>query len=162
MIFAIIKINSSSKVETEQSEVTIVDDTVEQLSVNGNQKIKLTQNQLKKTLEKTNNGIKITEVKLNSNENNIINVSLKAENTNNEERIVNIRVTYHDGEGKQIGENGFAIGILNKDEKKEVEGTCYIENENVSEINVEVIAEEIKKDEEKQNSTGEGTDPTEN
>ena len=162
VVFAIVKIKSSNKADQGQNETTIVDDTEEQSSMNENQKIKLTQNQFKKALEKTNNGIKITDVKLNSNANNIINVALKAENTNIEERMVNIRVTYYDGEGRQIGENGFAVGTLNKGEKKEVESTCYIENADVSEIKVDVTAEEIKIDEGKQNPTGEGTDATEN
>lgn len=162
MLFVIIKVNSNNNNTTseESNETVSVQETKEQQTVEGKNKINLTQDQFKNSLEKTENGIKITDVKLNSNANNIINVSLKAENTNEEERIVNIRVTYHNQEGNQIGENGFAIGYLNKGETKDIDSTCYIEKADVSEIKLEVTADEIVIDEGKQDPTGSSGEDT--
>ena len=113
---------------------------------NDKQIINITQEKLKESIEKIDNGIEVSNVKLNSNNDNSINVSLVAKNENNEEKNVTISVKYFNKDNKQIGENGFFIGEIKPGESKEVESLCYFEEKDVNQIKIDISADSIKVD----------------
>lgn len=99
--------------------------------------IKIEEDLLKQSIEKTQDGIKVSNAKIIKNENNIIDISLNVQNNNEENKIVELSVIFYNKENKEIGKNGFALGNMKAGEDKEIESNCYISGKEVENIKLE-------------------------
>ena len=115
------------------------------------EKINITQEKLKQSLETTQEGVKVSDVKLVANGNNIITVSLNIKNEKDEKRNITVTVFYYNAAGEQIGENGFAAGTLEANKDIDMEATWYISEKDVANIKLVAKSEEIKVETKDQN-----------
>ena len=120
--------------------------------------ISVSEQRLKKAIEKTENGIEISNVKINSFDNNVIDIKLTVTNKTDIEKRVKITVSYLDNNSQKIGNHVFEIEILNGQESRELESAGYIEDieVNKAQLELEVVdlsepenEDELREEEEK-------------
>lgn len=94
--------------------------------------------ELIKSLEKTEDGIQVSNVKLNFN-NNTMRISMHVKNYNKEPKNVNIDIKYFSEDNNEIGENNFLISNIKPDESKYIENTGYIKNKNIKYAEMKLV-----------------------
>lgn len=99
--------------------------------------IQIEEDLLKQSIEKTQDGIKVSDAKIIKNENNIIVINLNAQNDNEESKNVGLSIVFYDRENKEIGRNGFALGNMKPGENKNIESNCYISKREIKSIKLE-------------------------
>ena len=108
--------------------------------------INISEKSLKEAVERTEDGIIISDVRINSVENNVIDMALTVTNEMDKERKLSLAVLYLDEDEQVVGKNEFDIDTLEANERVELQSICNIERPAIESIKLELIPEPLDMD----------------